>query len=490
LGFVSATLTPFKRLGLCVAAGLFATSCYTGPVNMRPTIEIDPPGVFSRGSSPTLRARAVDPEDGPLAIEWTTDAKRCPSPAEAQRPANWPQTGWVGALEYSVPSEKTSAAFCVWAKVSDRYGAEAVDTWDGLAQNHAPTARLKRTPSASSVPLRTPLAFSTEDSRDVDPGDDEKLETTAWRFEAAPVNPMDLVFVTCPVAGAAAPPDAGEVKADRSKRCFTPEVPGEYVISAAVTDGVDESIVMNTVIVQAGHVPVARVELKTPSKADVYPLGTTFHVSGAASSDDDENDVLIPKWNEEEFHAGAPASAAKLADCEGTLSPFERCFRADAPGIYKISLRVSDGANDSPPQTIELEVRGDEPPCLKLTSPAVGAMEAASLDPAEPIKWFKVLRVEDDLDPYPPDPAGDALHDRTTFRWSTNTGSGFKPAWGDFASFPLSVDGYRYGDEVQVRLEIFDRVTSATQLQACVTDVCRSSDMCVQRVTWKVQFIR
>jgi hypothetical protein len=113
---------------------------------------------------------------------------------------------------------------------------------------------------------------------------------------------------------------------------------------------------------------------------------------------------------------------------------------------------------------------------------------AATIDPESPIKWFKVLRVDDDLDPYPPDPAGDALHDRTTFRWLVDDGHGFKPAWGDFASFPFPTDTYRFGDEVSVRLEIFDRMTNASSLLGCTGNVCSTSASCVQRVTWKVSF--
>lgn len=469
--------------------GLLASSCYMGPVNMRPTISIRPPvATFSRGSSPVYEATASDPDGQVAKVEWATTPTSCPSPAKVQQPSNWPAAGWMQSPNFKVPSTVTGAAFCVWAKATDRHGAVAIDALDGQPGNHAPVGKLQREPSTSAVALRTTIVF-TSSGTDVDPGDDP--HPTGWFFDSAPVPIKGLSFVDCP------PPDAG----DPNKRCFTAQVPGEYEVSVEVSDGIDKSLATNKFIVQPGNVPIAKLDIKAPLvPAAAYPLGTWFHISGAKSSDADPSDALEAKWSTpEELRSKNPTSGASLVPCDEMGAPLtggeddfplERCFRADTPGIYRVSLTVSDGMNQSAPEVMELAVVGDAPPCLKVTDPDMGESTiAATIDPESPIKWFKVLRVDDDLDPYPPDPAGDALHDRTTFRWLVDDdGRGFKPAWGDFASFPFPTDTYRYGDEVSVRLEIFDRMTNAASLLGCTGPVCSTSASCVQRVTWKVVF--
>jgi hypothetical protein len=467
-------------LSFACIAGVFATACYTGPINMRPTISIKPPATrYTRGSTPTFQATASDPEGQRVKVEWTATEVPCPSPAQVQQRAYWPATDWMEKSEYLVPADKTKKPFCVWAKATDNHGAVAIDAVDGRPDNHPPVAKLQRKPSTSAVPIGKPIVFTVSWS-DEDP--DDNVDPEGWFFDSAPVPKETLQFTDCP-----APDDQ-----DKSKRCFTPTAEGRYDVYATVTDHINISApATNWFEVQPPNVPIARLELKSPidPATGPYPLGTRFHVSGGKSSDAD-NDMLTPTWSTPaELKAKAPTSGASLVACEGESSDLERCFRADAPGTYHVSLTLFDGMVNSTPEVMELVVVDDTPPCLKETTPAFKPSTVAGIiDPEEPITWFRVLKVKDDLDPYPPEPGDDPLHDKTTFRWSVDDGGGFRPAWGDFASFPFMTDGYAYGDEVLVRLEIFDRLTIADPPPPCTGTLCMTSVECPYSVTWKVVF--
>jgi hypothetical protein len=468
---VSAPRSSRRPVARWLALGLLVASCYTGPVNRRPTLQIiSPPKPFSRGESPVFTAIVDDPEGQPYELAWGTTPE-CPSAGQEYDVKKWPET-WTMTSEFSVDPKVTAGPFCLWARATDSYGAKVIVTAPKDPTNHPPVAKLTRTPATSAVALRTPIEYSALGSSDAD-GD--QVRVVAWYFDQAPVPVEDRngLLADCP---------------DRNKQCFVPEVPGEYTVTVRVTDGIDEvSSTSNTVVVQPGNVPIARLELKSPTKAQSYPLGTTFHISGAKSSDGDPMDKLTATWDKDGFLAEAPTSIATLEPCEGDTSELERCFRADAPGTYRVSLTVNDGLNNSVPEVMELVVRGDDPPCLRVTSPEWSTETVpAEIDPMKPTQLFSVLRVDDDLDPFPR-PAGASLADQTLFQWSVDDGSGFKHAW-DSATFRLATDGYEYGDEVSVRLEIFDRVTVVNR-PPCNTAICQTSPTCVQRVTWKVKFL-
>lgn len=482
LSSVSVHRSSLTRLGLAFVAGLLAASCYTGPINMRPMVFIEAPKNIDRGGSALFQVTVIEPEGQSYRLEWTTTLEPCPSPAEVQRPARWPVDGWTQTqqAQFSVGAKVTRAPFCAWAKATDKYGAAAVAAVQGEVENHAPTAVLVHSiggtvaVSNSVVPIRTQMVFTTNKSMD---SDGDELQTTAW------------VFVTAPTAELAWDDCTGPDATDKSKRCFTPKVAGRYVLSATVTDGFKGVDATDTFDVSPGNTPIARLELKTPLEAESYPLGTTFHLSAARSSDPDAVDVnkVEPIWPEQdELLAGAPTSAAQLGECDGAPSPMERCFRADAPGVYRVSLKVTDGTNVSTPVELSFKVDPETPPCLLETVPPASKENpavAATIDPEKPTKTFEVVKVKDDLDPYPPSPLGD----QTTFRWLVDSGDGFRPMGGDRSTFYLPTDGYHYGQEVSVRLEIFDRVTRG-QPQTCTADFCETKPMCPQRVTWKVKF--
>src|SRR5436189_4751339 len=52
------------RLGSLLLAAFAVAGCYTGPVNMRPTVQIEPPGRVFRGQNVTYTATVGDPDGG------------------------------------------------------------------------------------------------------------------------------------------------------------------------------------------------------------------------------------------------------------------------------------------------------------------------------------------------------------------------------------------------------------------------------------------
>jgi hypothetical protein len=464
-----------KRLGVVFLSGIVWAACYTGPINMRPSITIKAPGRFFRNTPVTFQTIATDPENQLLRVVWTTKPGECPDPDSARRtPADWPAVDWMG-LPVVVDKPVTDSRFCVWAKAEDRYGAQAVDLVEGVPENRPPVPMLEQLepdPAGKiSFPLSTLFKFST--AKATDPDGDVPM-TLGWE-------PKDGVKVqACP----------GVEASDTRFFCFRPGTVGPLVVKARVSDGIAETVAQMPLLIDAGGPPEADVRLVLPLEQTSYPLGTSFHVSGARSFDPD-GDTLTPMWDDGAFRAGAPTSGESLHDCAGNPSKFERCFTADAPGLYRATLQVSDGLNRSAPKTLQLLVRDDEPPCLEKTTPPLDQPVVGAVLTAERLLPFSVDVVKDDLDPFPANDNGD----RTTFRWlvhdHTDAQDAFHRVSENFPSVKVFTNTYSVGQEILVRVEILDRnvLRSSGALTTCSGNTCSSSQGCLSRTTWRVRFI-
>ncbi|HEV3030796.1 MAG TPA: hypothetical protein VG319_04100, partial [Polyangia bacterium] len=246
-----------------------------------------------------------------------------------------------------------------------------------------------------------------------------------------------------------------------------------------VDDSMKESIVDKTLHVLPGQLPTAALDLVSPLGSGPYPLGSTFRVSGARSTGADPMVPLGYVWKLElEL---APTSLAALADCDGKGDMSVRCFVADVPGTYLVTLNAQNQTGQSPPVSATYIVATDQPPCLDQTTPDVATTVTTMTS-------FTVSSVSDDLDPYP----GTA-----SMQWFVSEAGGpFVLREKDFPSFQLP-QVYSVGDVVRVRLEISDRDTerSAQAFLACGdADVCTQPSAihpgtCFQRVTWTVHIL-
>lgn len=495
LGFVVASASPRKRLrlGLLLApATVLLAACYTGPINMRPTISILGPEHFLRGA-PMVTFTAVpgDPDNETVSVTWATRMGDCPTTdAQISLDARL-LTFAVGMSDKTLVlrSQDTGAEFCVFALATDPHGATAIAVAHGDPINNPPQARItiiEPPEPASSYALNTTFKLSSGDSIDSDIPMPKKGDLrTKWEFLHAPI--AKPTPVPCP-----------GVEDDDRFFCFVATKDGPWVVRATVSDErmAADTVETASLMVLPGHAPTAELALLTPKKAVLYRLGTFFHVEGEAF-DEDPEDVprLIPDWGDSKVPPGA-----QLQSCPGTDSMLERCFTADVKGLYAIKLKISDGKLTSATQTMELEVLDDEPPCLGTTNQPI--TPEGLVPGVQDVIDFQVS-VDDDLDPFPA-PVGSAFSTLDHVRWLVKgpTDASFRQQrFGIENLFKLTKNPtYTFGDEVLVRVEVLDRDVQRSDRRfanctgdqcVCPPDVCHLRPQpCYERTTWKVRYIQ
>jgi hypothetical protein len=469
------------RLGpVLIAAGLWG-GCYTGPVNMPPTVHINPPsGRIFRGQAATYTATASDPDHEGVTLRWAWTPGHCPADflSPSIRPAAW-ATRQEPDADFVMEPANTRSPFCVWVMALDRYGAAAVDVTSTEPDNHPPIAVLDlvEPQTATPFPIHTTFRLSAVRSSDVD--NDMIFED--WML----ASPSPAVILEhCPG-------DSSE-----TLRCFTADVPGNYEVQVRVSDMVDESpLVKLPLTVVPGHAPVAFLDVLSPPGTGPFPLGSTFHLTLARSKDADpgETETLTPSWSDLGL-TEAPGSIAQLLPCPDDAAANVRCFTADVFGRYLVEASVTDISGQSATVMKTFDVLEDKPPCLGLTDPDMGS-PMVTRDPTEAV-LFQVITVTDDLDPYPnPDLA--RQRDTEHFEWFLSEGTGpFRSYKGDFPTLTIPAEQYLIGDQIRIRVETRDRVADRSQNAFTACGAAAScfagapADGCFQRFTWTVNFLQ
>jgi hypothetical protein len=433
----------------CLGAG-----CFTDPVNMSPTVRINPPAPFFRGQPVPYTATVTDPDGDQPGLQWVLVPARCQAGADA------PVRGWVPATEFDVPSTETTSTFCVFAKATDRYGASSFDAIQGDPLDHAPSAMLDLLMPADAPSFKpgTMFVLSAEKSTDPDPGDVDSL-TFDWTLKSTPSQTSQLL--ACP-----------DSPSNMARRCLTADAAGDYQVEVVVTDPAKQfSIVDKTLHVAPGQLGSPAIDLVSPSGAGPYPLGSLFQVSGKSSDGVD----LGYNWTFDP----PPGTSMTSGPCN---DPSSQCFTADVPGTYRIGLSVKNEAGDSPVVWATFVVAPDQPPCIDHTTPDFGPSVTILTADTN----FVVDLVSDDLDPFPP---------TADMQWWESDNDGlFRLVEKDFPSFELFHVNFIPGDKVRLRLEVHDRDINRSQkaFLACGdADVCTQMslihpDTCFQRVTWTV----
>jgi len=131
---------------------------------------------------------------------------------------------------------------------------------------------------------------------------------------------------------------------------FVAQVPGSYVVTLVVNDGMDDSNPDAVLIVTANTPPIANAGLDQA----VLP-GATVQLDGSGSTDAD-GDPLTYQWRLLSTPVG---SAATLSDAM-LVNP---TVVADLAGTYVVQLIVNDGTVDSTPDTVIITA-SNPPPTL------------------------------------------------------------------------------------------------------------------------------
>jgi hypothetical protein len=121
---------------------------------------------------------------------------------------------------------------------------------------------------------------------------------------------------------------------------FTPDVPGNYVVSLTVSNGVNSS-----------NTSVTFSTSNTPPVANAGPnqfvsIGALVHLNGTGSTDVDGNSLNY-QWS---FVSVPLHSTATLSDAAALLPT----FTADLPGVYVVQLVVNDAHANSVPAMVTI----------------------------------------------------------------------------------------------------------------------------------------
>ena len=246
--------------------------------------------------------------------------------------------------------------------------------------------------------------------------------------------------------------------------------------------------------------PTAAITVTAPVPADIGRLYQKYRLVGSGS-DPEDDPLLAPQWS---FSTNAVGSLASLEPCDDAPNDdYVRCFTADLPGDYTVSLVVQSQSSfktspdKSPPATKTLVIQPDAPPCIQMTTPPRD-ITFVSYDPAVD-HTFSVDMVDDDGDPYPPRDLNQNQMLRYTWYFGKTpdaqtvvSDAQLTVADGNFRRFVVKAEDnlFQEGDFGVVRVEIRDRRPEALdELVSCDKNICSTSPTCFQRVTWTILWL-
>jgi len=229
--------------------------------------------------------------------------------------------------------------------------------------------------------------------------------------------------------------------------------------------------------------------LPAPETGD-WTVGRELLITASGSDRDRDLDSLAFEWRLTPPKLSSPNElvfeSAPAGDDESA-----RRLVPDVVGNWSLEVTVSDGDGGSLTDDVLIPVVADAPPCLSLSEPeAIPDAPYVLLGDAGP-RTFSVLRVVDELDPFP-EPATPQADDVAVarFRWLLAGPDGNFDVVGEGAdaSFALDPADYAPGDVVDLRVEVLDRVERTLP---CAEEqaTCSIGDdpACLQRVTWKAE---
>jgi hypothetical protein len=278
----------------------------------------------------------------------------------------------------------------------------------------------------------------------------------------------------------------------------------KYCVWAFATDRYGAVGAENLLVIPGDNAPVVTMQMVVdpgvvdPPPGPVFPAYSTFQFTAVAS--DLDGDPLEYTWGLAQQPTG---SRVTFSTCPGHSSPDDddtrRCFTADLPGTYSVSVSVSANHLTANAISQPLMVLADAPPCIDATTPLFAVdptanTKALTTQGYYPDQKIRVDTVYDDGNPFPQLPDRDRPH----FTWFLGTNdSGLHYVDNvDYQELPLSKSDYRQGDYVNARLEVKDQNGGAIDaiLAACGNnaDFCATPVIpagratCWVRVSWRI----
>ena len=293
----------------------------------------------------------------------------------------------------------------------------------------------------------------------------------------------------CPENLAAAQADPATQVSTRPTMSFLPDHNGFYCLWVVVTDSDGASGFARRQFVIMNNAPSALIQLLAPTPlrwvgmAAYVSLYTQARMS-ARGSEDPEGDMLSYVWT----IRGRNGETIPPSVCAGASGLTEICHRLDQPGDYRFQLDVSDGELASA-FVLPVSVMPDAPPCVQQTEPSYTIPRVVAFS-AERTN-IRVIEVKDDGDPFP---AATGQLSQAAFVWRFRYLGA--PEFNRLVSTTMPVlsfapETFRPGDQVEVRVDVFDRVIDR-DFRACEgKSECElePGSGCPQRVSWEVSFL-
>lgn len=228
-------------------------------------------------------------------------------------------SGATGAHPTFIPD--LAGTYVASVIVNDGCGASAPDTVAVAAANRTPIAAAG---ADRPVPMGAPATVNGSGSTDPD-GDPL---TYAWTLTARP----DGSTATLPGGTSAT-------------RAFTPDLPGPYVLTLVVSDGLVQSAPATVTLTAADLPPIADA-----GASQAANVGMAVQLDGTGSHDPNLT-PLSYAWTLTTRPLGSGAALAGGTTATPTFVP-------DVVGTYVATLAVSDGVNVSAPDTVTVSADG------------------------------------------------------------------------------------------------------------------------------------
>jgi uncharacterized repeat protein (TIGR01451 family) len=209
-----------------------------------------------------------------------------------------------------------------------------------------------------------PVANAGED-QSVHVGDLVTLDASASSDPDGDSLTYQWVFTVVPQGSAADLNDA-----DFVHPTFTADLPGTYVLSLTVNDGLQDSAPDTVTISTINVAPIAAAG----DDQSVY-IGEAVDLNGLSSWDPD-GDLLTYNWS----FTTLPAGSLAILNNADTATPG---FLADVPGTYIVALIVSDGWLDSAADTVTISTINTAPTADAGDDQSVVAGSQVTLDASQ-----------------------------------------------------------------------------------------------------------
>jgi hypothetical protein len=264
-----------------------------------------------------------------------------------------------------------------------------------------------------------------------------------------------------------------------------------FCVWVVVRDKLGATAYASTMTTVKHQETTAVIEVVAPepsgTTADLFPLLSTVHLSGAKSSDPENSKEKLT------FHWSVVRGIESVdTDACPQLPDSEICFVGDKQGPYVANLMVEDSRNGKAMATKSVTIDQDRAPCIVRTDPMFGLAKIVRND--TDLISFEVNAVSDDVDPFPPVQGRPSMFSFKVTWWKMGDDPANPPGrrtddMGQTSRTEFRRMYFNAGDQAFVRIQVNDRV--GRDFGACPADksecaLDKDRPTCFQWVTWKI----